>query len=441
MCSHVTDHSRHETATGNSNALERWLARQIAALVASPTLAFELWDGYRAQIGTDDRRDTAVSGHSPPDAVLVFRDRGALYRALYKPEFAFGELFASGRLIVRGDLVRVMEHIYRGQATLQLRHGNGYHEFMRRVFGRRALRNTLRGSKQNIHAHYDLGNDFYGLWLDREHQQYTCAYFPTAHATLEAAQRAKLELVARKLALRPGERVIEAGGGWGGLARYLAQHHGVRVRSFNISGEQVRYARERSREAGLEDRVEYIEDDYRNISGTCDAFVSVGMLEHVGVSQYAQLGAVIDRCLTDDGRGLIHSIGQDEARPLNEWIERRIFPGAEPPTLAQMMTIFPPLKFFVTDVENLRPHYAQTLRHWHQRFEENADRVAGMFDERFVRTWRLYLCGSLAAFSAGRMQLFQVVFTRPGSAALPPTREHLFAAPMTEPQPSAADTR
>jgi cyclopropane-fatty-acyl-phospholipid synthase len=421
-----TDPAR--TDAGASSAFEHWLLRQISGLIGNRELALELWDGYR--VGPDRAETT-----------LAFRDRGALYASFYKPELQFGELFMAGRLEVRGDLVRAMEMIYRGQARMQ-QHGNAYLGLMQRLFARRARSNTLSGSKRNIHEHYDLGNDFYRMWLDRAHMQYTCAYYPTPAATLEEAQGAKLELVCRKLNLKPGERVVEAGGGWGGLARYMARYHGVHVRSYNISAEQVAWARERAREEGLEDRVEYVEDDYRNITGDYDAFVSVGMLEHVGVANYGALGATIDRCLKDDGRGLIHSIGQDQARPLNEWIERRIFPGAEPPTLEQMTRIFPHLAFILCDVENLRPHYALTLQHWRERFEAQVDEVEAMFDENFVRMWRLYLCGSIAAFTAGRLQLFQVLFRRPGSRAIPPTRDHLYAPGLVRevaaPAPPAA---
>jgi cyclopropane-fatty-acyl-phospholipid synthase len=218
---------------------------------------------------------------------------------------------------------------------------------------------------------------------------------------------------------------VEAGSGWGGLARYLARHYGVKVRSYNISAEQVAYARERARREGLDDEVEYVEDDYRNITGSYDVFVSVGMLEHVGVNHYPVLGRTIDGCLKDDGRGLIHSIGQDHPRPLNEWIESYIFPGAYPPTLREMMDIFEPVGLSVADVHNLRPHYAQTLRHWRERFDAHAGQVTEMFDEDFVRAWRLYLCGSIAAFTEGQLQLFQVLFRRPECRNLPMTRDHM----------------
>jgi cyclopropane-fatty-acyl-phospholipid synthase len=237
---------------------------------------------------------------------------------------------------------------------------------------------------------------------------------------LEAAQLAKMELICQKLRLRPGDRVLEAGCGWGSLALYMAAHHGASVRAFNVSTEQIAYARDRAARLGLSDRVEFIEDDYRNASGSCDAFVSVGMLEHVGLPDYETFGGVINRTLVRDGRGLLHFIGRDQPLPLNPWIRKRIFPGGYPPTLGEVFDrVLQPHALSVFDVENLRLHYDKTLEHWMQRFEATSDRITRMFDEPFVRAWRLYLAGSQVAFRTGYMQLFQVVFARGGSDVMP----------------------
>jgi cyclopropane-fatty-acyl-phospholipid synthase len=188
----------------------------------------------------------------------------------------------------------------------------------------------------------------------------------------------------------------------------------------------VRFARERAALEGLADRIEYVEDDYRNITGRYDAFVSVGMLEHVGIEHYPALGEVAQRSIGPNGRGLIHSIGRNRPARLHPWIERRIFPGANPPSLKQMMDIFEPWDLSVLDVENLRLHYARTLTHWLELFEANADRVRRMFDEKFVRMWRLYLAGSIAGFTTGTLQLFQVVFAPRENNDVPSTRAHLY---------------
>ncbi len=398
-----------------AGATSRWLAKQLYEGAGRPSARVCLWDG--TELG-------AVGNAAV--ARLRIHNLGTLVRLLAYPDLYFGEAYMNGELEVEGDLVQFLETVYRARHSGR---GNGFWNRMTDgVFSRRR-RNTLDGSRSNIHHHYDLGNDFYQLWLDREAMQYTCAYFPRADTTLEEAQAAKLDHICRKLRLRAGDTVVEAGCGWGGLARHMARHYGVRVKAFNISGEQVRFARERARAEGLEDRVEYVEDDYRNVSGTCDVFVSVGMLEHVGPEHYPTMAKAIDRVLKPEGRGLIHSIGRNRAiGPMNAWIEKRIFPGAYPPSLREMMELFEHRAFSVLDVENLRLHYAATLRHWLQRYEGHVEQVRAMFDDRFVRAWRLYLAGSIAAFSSGQLQLFQVVFNRATCNDIPLTREHLYPA-------------
>jgi cyclopropane-fatty-acyl-phospholipid synthase len=283
--------------------------------------------------------------------------------------------------------------------------------------------------------HYDIGNHFYKLWLD-EQLLYTCAYFPDPSMTLEEAQIAKMDHVCRKLELRPGQQVLEAGCGWGAFALHMARHYDVRVKAFNVSREQIAYARQEALRQGLSDQVEFVEADWRAMDEPCDVFVSVGMLEHVGLRNYQTLGNVIDRCLKPDGRGLLHTIGQNQSLPVNSWIARRIFPGGYPPTLSEMMGILEPNRFSVLDAENLRLHYAETLRHWLERFEDNAETVRDMFDDQFVRMWRLYLCGSLAAFESGELQLFQVLFNRGTSNHVPRTRAAIYASLHDAAEPS-----
>jgi len=397
----------HGMPTARVSPPERWLLRGLLRAMGDPAVRFVLWDGQ--SVGPT---------HANPPYTIHLKDRRTLLRLLYHPELEFGEAYTDGRLEVEGDLTRLLETLYVAPVSPVAE------RLLRRAQRPRA--NTLRGSRDNIHRHYDLGNDFYRLWLD-ERMLYTCAYFPTPAASLEAAQVAKMELVCRKLALQPGESVVEAGCGWGALALHMARHHGVTVRAFNISHEQVSYAREQARRAGLEGRVVFVEDDYRNVSGKFDAFVSVGMLEHVGRENYRALGGVVDRCLSAHGRGLVHSIGRNRPQRLNAWIEKRIFPGAYPPTLREMLAMLEPYDFAVLDVENLRLHYAKTLAHWLERFEGCAADVARTFDASFARAWRLYLAGSTAAFTTGSLQLFQVAFARGRCNELPWTRAHLYA--------------
>ena len=281
-------------------AIERWLLRSFLRLAGRPRIRCILPDGEAVYVADGEAAGT-----------IRFRDRGALYRFLTSSEMGFGKGYTDGAIEVEGDIVALIDAVYEPALA----------PWAERLVYRsgRAQRNSLSGSRHNIHRHYDLGNDFYRLWLD-ERLLYTCAYYPTPEATLEEAQVAKMHHVCRKVALRPGERVVEAGCGWGALALHVALHYGVLVRAFNISHEQIAWARQQAARAGLADRVEFIEDDYRSITGTYDCFVSVGMLEHVGIDHYRELGAVIDRCLPAHGRGLIHTIGRNRRMPLNAWI-------------------------------------------------------------------------------------------------------------------------
>ena len=393
---------------------DRWLVRRSLELTGRPPLHIILWNG-----------ETISACEGSPVVSLRLRTRRALYRLASDPELHFGDLYSLGEIEVEGDLIQALEIAYRAVAHARQNAGR-LKRLMNTLFHRRPRSNTLDGSRENIHRHYDIGNDFYRLWLDPEYMQYTCAYYARPDMSLDQAQVAKMEHVCRKLNLKPGETVVEAGCGWGGLARYMARQYDVHVRSYNISHQQVCYARERAEAEGLADRIEYVEDDYRNIEGEYDAFVSVGMLEHVGYDNYKQLGTVIDRCLKPEGRGLVHSIGRNKPELMNAWIEKRIFPGAYPPSLKEMMDIFEPWNLSVLDVENLRLHYAQTLRHWLERYERHADRVEAMFDRNFVRAWRLYLAGSVASFTTSSLQLFQITFARRENTSLPWTRAHLY---------------
>ncbi len=393
-------------------ATDRLLLKKLLRAIGNPQVKVVLWDGRAVENHVD---------HSAARVSVYIRDRGALFRLISNPELNFGEMYSSGRIDVQGNLLDFLEEAYRTWPwPNQARNGK-----MLLAPFQDKQRNTITRARHNIRHHYDIGNDFYQLWLDQR-MVYTCAYFPSRDMTLEDAQLAKMHHVCRKLELQPGARVVEAGCGWGALSLHMARHYGVTVQAYNISHEQIAYARQRARAEGLDGQVEFIEDDYRNVRGQCDAFVSVGMLEHVGMDHYRELGAVMDRCMKDDARGLIHSIGLNYPRPMDAWAKRNIFPGAAPPSLGQMMQIFEPFDFSVLDVENLRLHYARTLEHWLQRYEENAARVAEMFDAEFVRAWRLYLAGSLTAFKMGSMQLFQVAFARAGNNRIPWSRQHLY---------------
>jgi cyclopropane-fatty-acyl-phospholipid synthase len=388
-----------------------WLLRLLLRALGEPAIEFELWTGERV---------AACAG--PKVARVLVRDQSTLMGMLQDPFVSFGDAYSDGRIEIEGDLVKLLEAISRGNQGRESKPS-----LMHRLASwlHKPRRNTFTGSRDNIHHHYDIGNEFYAMWLG-ETMAYTCAYYPTADATLEQAQIAKMDHVCRKVMLKSGDSVVEAGCGWGSLAIHMASRYGANVRAFNISREQLKFARQRAQSLGLSDRVEFIEDDYRNITGRYDAFVSVGMLEHVGKEHYQQFGWVARNALKTDGLGLVHSIGRNTPAPLQPWIEQRIFPGAYPPALSEMTRIFEPWNLSILDVENIRLHYAATLRHWLSRYEVAAERIQTMFDRRFVRMWRLYLAGSIAGFESGTLQLFQVVFSPGQNNRIPMTRAHLY---------------
>jgi cyclopropane-fatty-acyl-phospholipid synthase len=381
--------------------LDRKCLLRLARILRGSPVRVRLWNGASVALS-----------EGVPVATVVIHDRTTLVRLLTNTSLAFGEAYMSGRLTVQGDLVRMIEGVNRALPPNPATRRRG---------------TPPEAARQNVHIHYDLGNDFYGLWLD-DAMVYTCAYFDRPDASLEDAQRAKLDYVCRKLRLRPGERVIEAGCGWGALALHMAREYGVSVRAYNVSVAQLQYARERAAREGLADRVTFFDQDYRSIDGRCDAFVSIGMLEHVGPAQYDALGSVIDRVLDrTHGRGLLHFIGKNVPMPFNPWVTKYIFPGAYAPALGEMLEdVLQPHTFSVLDVENLRLHYARTLALWLERFEDHAETIARMFDPVFVRMWRLYLASAQAGFLSGDLQLFQVTFARAADNTRPWTRDSLY---------------
>jgi cyclopropane-fatty-acyl-phospholipid synthase len=386
---------RSDRVSQRVTPLDRWIAARVQQRLDRALVRLELWDG------------SAGAGRCVGE--LVVRDRATLLGLALDPESSFGEAYAAGRLEIRGPLLAVLEAL----STIAAPEA----PLLDRLAARFAIPNSLRGARDNVQHHYDLGNAFYQRWLDGN-LVYTCAYYADPQMSLEAAQHAKLDLVCRKLRLRAGDRVVEAGCGWGALALHMARHYGARVRAFNVSREQLTYARDRAVREGLAGQVEFIDDDYRNVSGQCDVFVSIGMLEHVGLRHFPSLAEVLKRSLRrDGGRGLLHFIGRNVPRPVNPWIRRRIFPGTYTPTLGEVgAQVLGPSDMSVLDVENLRLHYARTLAHWSERFAAARADVEAEYGPEFARAWELYLAGSEASFATGWLQLFQVLFAPRESA-------------------------
>ena len=400
-----------QTETLSGREAGPFIVRRLMKTVGNPEISVRLWDG--SEFDVTDR---------PSAGTLEFCDRRALLRLLTSPSVGFGECYTDGLLEVHGDFLAFMNAVTR---AITSKRAGSYHR--NRLCSRlHALRqNTPLRATRNARHHYDLDNDFYRLWLD-ERMVYTCAYFDEKDATLAEAQLAKLDHVCRKIDLQPGMEVIEAGCGWGALALHMAEHYGARVRAYNVSRAQVEWARARAIERGLDDRVRFELADYRNIEGRCDRFVSVGMLEHVGLANYRVLGDIVNRVLSPNGLALVHTIGRSHPRVADAWIRKYIFPGGHIPSLGEMAELFEPNRFTVLDVENLRLHYARTCAAWLRNFEAVSDRVTERFGETFTRMWRLYLAGASAGFRSGTLQLYQAVFTHGDNNAVPRTRAYMY---------------
>ncbi len=396
---------------GTRTAIAARIAASLLRAAGSPAVALELPSGERV-----------CTAATVPVATFRLADRAALLRLATSPERQFAELHVEGRLtLVAGDLVAGLRELLLAQAPAT-QYGLG--AAWRRHWDS-LRRKSLLVAKRQASVHYDLGNAFYSRWLDRT-MSYTCAYFTSPTATLLEAQLAKLDHVCRKAGLHDGAEVIELGSGWGSLALHAASRYGARVRAYNVSREQLAHARMRARQAGLQHRVEFIEGDWREATGRCDALLSVGMLEHVGPAHYPELGRLAARLLRPNGIGLIHGIGRVVPEPVDGWIQQHVFPGTYVPSPGELMRVFEPAGLAVLDLENLRPHYARTLACWLENFRQVREEVAALQGPRFARLWELYLAGSCAAFEAGRMQLYQVVFGTPAGSAVPWTRDHLY---------------
>ena len=399
--------------------ISRLLRRALEPVVRTGRLRFIFADGAAFELG---------DGAGPLVAVR-FTDRWAPWSLLLDPDLRTGELFTDGRLVVDSGAVYDMLHLI-------LRHGDKSEppwiaralDRLRDGLRRLGPRNGFRRSRRNVAHHYDLDDRLYALFLDPE-WQYSCAYFEHPGQSLAEAQRAKMRHVAAKLAISGGERVLDIGCGWGGLACYLADCAGAgQVLGVTLSREQFGRARQRAAMRGLSHRVIFALDDYRAIVGTFDRIVSVGMFEHVGRGSYATFFETCSKRLADDGVMLLHTIGVSDAPSLtNPWITKYIFPGGHLPALSEILPEIERAGLMVTDVEVLRLHYADTLRAWRDAFMARRDEAAELFDERFCRMWEYYLAMSEAAFRCEGVVVFQIQLAR-RVETLPRTRDYIRAA-------------
>lgn len=377
----------------------------------------------------DGRMHEIRGDHPGPSAGIAINTRRAVRRLLLDPSLALGECYMDGEVEPLGcSLYELLDLL-----TLNLAEGRR-HPVDRLLFAWRMLKrrldqlNPAGRSRRNVAHHYDLNGRLYALFLDRD-RQYSCAYFPTGRETLEEAQAAKKRHIAAKLKLdRPGLEVLDIGSGWGGMALTLARDYGARVTGITLSTEQLEVSRARAAEAGLADRVRFELMDYRAWNRPVDRIVSVGMFEHVGIGHYRRFFEVVRDSLKPDGVALIHAIGRsDGPGATNPWLAKYIFPGGYSPALSEVLPAVEKAGLWATDIEILRLHYAETLRHWRSRFAGNRDAIASLYDERFCRMFEFYLTGSELAFRRMGHMNWQLQLARRVDA-LPLTRDYMFEA-------------
>lgn len=367
-----------------------------------------------------------------PNVRIRFTDKRAERRILSDPRLGAAEAFMDGQLVVEeGDIMQLVQLL---RANAKWDRGGELKEVsaLKKTIGKIVTLvdgiNRATTAKANIAHHYDVGNDLYRLFLDTEHMQYSCAYWPHDDMTLEEAQTAKLAHIAAKLAIQPGQTVLDIGCGWGGMAIYLARHFDVTVKGITLSEEQLALARERAAEAGVADRTDFELVDYRHLAdrgGKFDRIVSVGMFEHVGQAQFDRFFHECARLLADDGVMLLHTIGRMGSPGSTDAFTRKyIFPGGYIPALSETVESSEKVRLIASDVETLRLHYARTLREWYKRCVTNKDAIVKLQDERFYRMWIFYLSGATAAFESGGMCNYQIQYVR-NRHALPLARDYL----------------
>lgn len=386
--------------------IEKIFLDKYLSNISKDTFSIKYWDS-----------DRKIYGNGEPEFTIVLKEPISKKKILNDPSLAFGEAYMDGIIEVEGNLREVLEAVYRNKDSFLNKP---------RVLTKlsKIIPTSIEQQKEDIHHHYDLGNDFYKLWLD-ETLSYSCGYFKTKDDSLYQAQLNKIHHILEKLNMKEGDRLLDIGSGWGWLIIEAAKLYGVHATGITLSEEQYEKTKERISQEGLEDKVEVKLMDYRELADTGEKFdrvVSVGMMEHVGRANIPVYMKTVEKLLVPHGVSILHCItGQVESEG-NLWINKYIFPGGFVPTIRELVAVMPDFDFHLVDVESLRLHYFMTLKHWSANFEKSLDKVRKMYDERFIRMWKLYLDSCAASFHYGVIDVHQFLFTKGLNNELPMIR-------------------
>ncbi len=374
----------------------------------SDTFELKLWDG-----------SSEIYGEGNPEFRIIFNEPIPKADIIKDPSLTFGEAYMTKKIDIEGSIQKVIESLYNNQESF-LSNSDKYANLLRMAT------NSIKNSKKNIEFHYDIGNDFYKLWLD-DTMTYSCGYFKSKSDSLTQAQKNKVEHILKKLNLKEGETLLDIGCGWGELIISAAKKYKVKAMGITLSSEQLAKVKERIKSEGLEDLLEVELVDYRELKNrTFDKIVSVGMLEHVGQDHLAEYFSNVNNLLNDKGVSLLHCITSTEVGGNNTWIDKYIFPGGYVPAVRELINCMSDEKFSLIDAENLRLHYGRTLEHWARNFEDALPEIRKTKDETFIRMWRLYLNACAASFNSGNISIHQFVFNKGVNNDLPWTREYMY---------------
>lgn len=391
--------------------LDKIFLKQFLKNAFYDSIEVQFWDGTTEKYG-EDEPEFKVLINNPIPKMEILRD----------PFLAFGEAYMNNSIDFQGNVQKVIESLYKNKGSFLNK--SILFEKLQKIAS-----NSIKKSKEDIQYHYDLGNDFYRLWLDKT-MSYSCAYFKSEKDTLYEAQKNKVEHILKKLNLKEGHRLLDIGCGWGELIITAAKKYKVKALGITLSNEQFNKVKERIKENNLEDMVEVRLIDYRELLNTGEKFnriVSVGMIEHVGRKNLPVYMETVNKLLEPQGVSLLHCITAQIESETNEWIKKYIFPGGYIPSIRELISLMPDQDLHLIDAESLRLHYSKTLECWAENFEKAIDEIRKIKDEKFIRMWRLYLNSCAASFHYGVIDIHQFLFTKGLNNELPMTRDYIYS--------------